>query len=824
MNKLNLISNLVFILFSSLVNGQTNQRNISQITNEDLFFLNEWIGDKRVVLLGEQTHFDGATFDLKAKIVKYLHEEMDFKVLAFESGYFECEYGNQQLSTGNSFDEVLPLALQEIWGTAKPIQTLSPLFQGENRMILAGFDGYFSGPYSRDYLLPAFKKYLKDSSNDFLSQPEVDLLEEYIYRTYMADLELDKRSYNQVVGLLERIIQILSTEKPRNETNDFWKQTFHNFLKSFQQQTYESNGGVVVLQNPRDSLLAENLTNLLDQYPDEKIICWGASYHFAKDLSTVLVDTITRQYVEKMSQQFPTEVEDEIANLNTLTESTPMAKILAEQIGKENIFSIAFTAYQGTYGDRNNNMIYQVLTPPPGSLEQKKVDQSKDYGFFLLESEELKQPIHASILGYLPIKANWSKAFDATLLIKEMYPVEYLDIKIPKDIQKSEDISQTYRLKGRIIDQETKEPVPFAHIHTNEVNAISNEDGLFYLKLLQPTNSATLNVTSIGYESKKIDPDQISIDGEYTIELKAASFEIEEVIVREKRLNAKEIIEEAITRIPKNYLQVPYNAELFYRNQSNFGEASKDITNEAIVLLYDNIGYYKEQREAVTKRRFLEVKAARNIQSDSVIKDVEWDRFWLYDSWDNDPILIVNSPLTLNRLKHYEFTLLGSKGFGDRRVFEIDFNCTNPNIFTAGYASLQSYSGKIFIDTEDYAVVRFEADIFQTPTEYTSKKAVKRFGQPYRFEPRYKDIYQYRKVGGHYLLDYSKNEGQFGFFNPVTNEKISSKYEMEEIQVLNSSTENITRLEESLTQTDGEKVYDPDFWNNLNVVLKSKIK
>jgi erythromycin esterase len=44
----------------------------------------------QVVMLGEPSHGDGTTFSAKIRLIKFLHQEMGFDVLAFESGFYDC--------------------------------------------------------------------------------------------------------------------------------------------------------------------------------------------------------------------------------------------------------------------------------------------------------------------------------------------------------------------------------------------------------------------------------------------------------------------------------------------------------------------------------------------------------------------------------------------------------------------------------------------------------------------------------------------------------------------------------------------------------------
>jgi erythromycin esterase-like protein len=55
----------------------------------DLEPLRRAVGSARIVLLGEETHGDGTAFVAKSRVVRFLHEQMGFDVLAFESGFYD---------------------------------------------------------------------------------------------------------------------------------------------------------------------------------------------------------------------------------------------------------------------------------------------------------------------------------------------------------------------------------------------------------------------------------------------------------------------------------------------------------------------------------------------------------------------------------------------------------------------------------------------------------------------------------------------------------------------------------------------------------------
>ena len=126
MNK-NLLS-LLLILFFFNVNAQIVNPKIielpEKVSENDFSFLKEELKNVQVVMLGEKTHFDGNVFEVKTEIIKYLHQELGFNTIAFESGIYDVWKAQNSINNGGATNVALNKSLFSIWSKKKSFAVL----------------------------------------------------------------------------------------------------------------------------------------------------------------------------------------------------------------------------------------------------------------------------------------------------------------------------------------------------------------------------------------------------------------------------------------------------------------------------------------------------------------------------------------------------------------------------------------------------------------------------------------------------------------------------------------------------------------------------
>ena len=268
----------------------------------DLEPLTEILGDARIVLLGEQTHYDALTFLAKTRLIKFLHQEMDFDVLAWESGIYDVHKAWELIEDGEDVRVAVEQGIFPTWTvyeeTRELFRYVGEASHTDRPLVLAGFDSQVTGSATHDFLLPDLRAFARGVGLDTVSLAPGTLLaegfeilgENWIIGNPTEFVAPDSLFLVALARFREGILSVASDADPKRHA--LWIQLLESLatevprvrahLRSFD-TTFtreERNAAFQTGFNVRDTQMAKNLLWLSDTYyPNHKIIGWVATAH-----------------------------------------------------------------------------------------------------------------------------------------------------------------------------------------------------------------------------------------------------------------------------------------------------------------------------------------------------------------------------------------------------------------------------------------------------------------------------------------------------------------------------------------------------------------
>lgn len=372
-------------------------------TNADFEPIRTYIAGKRIVWIGENSHGISQNNTLKAKLISFLYEEMNYKVIAFESGLSEC-YSANGLKKCWSAEEIMQQSIFSLWRTSE----LVPLFQliKERDLTLAGIDFQ---PSSRSN--PLRELLLKRSKLDVDTIDQLHRLTEASTRWYTKIGQCRAKRGKLPAELLhefeeEKAAIFQSIAQLKNELRSHKTSQVLVMLHRFLVNTEVFFNSIILRSNEyakcRDHMMAENLEWLLTElYPNEKVIVWAHNFHIFK-------------------------------NYKTLMGYKPVGSLLSKKITEDSYYIGLFT-YQGTIVS-NDGSEYPMQKPRKKSLEDYLNYKEAEVGFLdfsrMIIKPENKWISRRTIIldsGSFERLIVPNKQLDAVFFIKKVSPPNYLN-------------------------------------------------------------------------------------------------------------------------------------------------------------------------------------------------------------------------------------------------------------------------------------------------------------------------------------------------------------------------------------------------------------
>lgn len=373
---------------------------------DDLDFLKTELADVSIVMLGEQSHGDGASFLAKTRLIKYLHEELDFDVLVFESGLVDCNRVWRAIEAGADSLGVFDLGIFPVWTQSNQVAPLMQYVldeaQTDNPLILAGFDIQPTGsamPMSKRFT--ELKEFLNAHIEDFNEEdyPVFFRLIADPRRAMMQKPDASERlSFTNEVKKLQKAM--LSGEN--DEEALIMARSVRNLYQTFSlfwNADLRNPGNTPHVFNIRDKGMAENMALLKEEiYPGKKMIVWGANTHLGYG----------RGFLGGFNGR-------DAADPGMV----PMGQYMKIDY-QEQIYTISFTSYEGRIGSMRGEG-FDIPAATAGTLEEKLSLLPMAQGFLSLRNPALNdERFAARMYGHGEMTGRWSKMTDAIFYIKTM--------------------------------------------------------------------------------------------------------------------------------------------------------------------------------------------------------------------------------------------------------------------------------------------------------------------------------------------------------------------------------------------------------------------
>lgn len=388
-------------------------KSVDAETFDDLQFLKPILAGKKIVQIGESGHGMAEYFKLKTRLVKFLHKEMGFEVIAVEGGIGDTDAAFAN-SASLSDTAVMRNSFYSTWAFTEAIPLFTYIQQEKKSthpLLLAGFDNIPTSSY--------FKKFLQQKLGD---QHEISLLflemEEKMEKLFKGNFTNKEEAVQTLKQGQQKISTLIDLTQVRKNSitqklgdTNLYKillQVLNNRKNTF--AINPANLNQQSMEVTRDSLMANNVEWIYNElYPGKKMIVWAHNGHVAKNNSHT---TINGKYPEVKRQ----------------------GEYFNEKLGKA-AYTIGLYCYTGRAYAFFIKKEYDLIVPGKESLEGRMAAYRDTISFMDIASNLnnpdagwLREQISTYEWGKNEQKMIVKDQYDAIILINKINPPNRLPL------------------------------------------------------------------------------------------------------------------------------------------------------------------------------------------------------------------------------------------------------------------------------------------------------------------------------------------------------------------------------------------------------------
>jgi hypothetical protein len=176
--------------------------------------------------------------------------------------------------------------------------------------------------------------------------------------------------------------------------------------------------------------------------------------------------------------------------------------------------------------------------------------------------------------------------------------------------------AQSITVSGRVVNRETKEPLPFASVYIKgkSIGTITNLHGEFDFHIPPEFRNEMLVISMLGYGNFESPVWSMVSNTSTTIEMSESAIILQEVLVKDS-LSGGDILRIALSRIQNNYPMEPFLMEGFYRDVKKIGGTYISLLEAAVEIYDENYAPPRNKLKLREGVRLLEVRKSIGYES-----------------------------------------------------------------------------------------------------------------------------------------------------------------------------------------------------------------
>ena len=372
-------------------------------------------------------------------------------------------------------------------------------------------------------------------------------------------------------------------------------------------------------------------------------------------------------------------------------------------------------------------------------------------------------------------------------------------------------LAQQVLVSGTVVDDKSGNPLRQVSVSAGRVSVVTNEDGVFALKLEKQPSA--IKVSHVGYKTRQVKLSQENTQG-LKVRLVPTTIQLREIVVR--TANPRELVDIAISKIPENYSKVPELLKAFYR-ETAMKRKHYIYVAEGVEDMYKTPytrSVHRDRVSIVKGRRLLSQKQGDTLGVKVLggpVLPVQLD-------------VVKNHDMLLNKeeLDGYKFSMDIPEYINDRLQYVVRIE---PGV-VKDYAL---FNGRFYIDSERLAFTRIELELDMTDKEKATNRMLVKKPFGVKFKPRELScVIDYRYEDGVSRISYLRNI--FRFNCDWKKRLLATSFTATcEMVVTDSQSQDVQPIANRSSFDSKDAYYDkveyfmdPEYWSQYNIIEPSE--